>query len=268
MNVSALLPSIIATARKAGAFIREERESFDYGAVKIKGLNDLVSYVDRTAEELIVNELRTLLPAAGFITEEGTASEKKDFNWIIDPLDGTTNFVHGIPAFAVSIGLEHRGEILAGVVYEVSRDECYYAEKGKGAFLNEKKISVSERQSLSESLIATGFPVHNFDRLDDFLKALTHFLRNTHGVRRIGAASVDLCYLACGKVDGFFEYNLSPWDVAAGALIVLEAGGTVTDFSGGSNWLFGREICCSNGIIETEFAATIRAAFNNDGQKK
>jgi myo-inositol-1(or 4)-monophosphatase len=261
MNTAALLPSMITAAKNAGAFIRRESGNFRYDTVKLKGLNDLVSYVDKTAEEMIVNELQQLLPGAGFIVEEDTRSGKKEYNWIVDPLDGTTNFIHGIPSYAVSIALEHDGLIIAGVVYEVSRDECFNAEKGKGAFLDENRIRVSARQSLSESLIATGFPIYNFSRLDAFMSALKYFMQHTHGVRRIGAASVDLCYLACGRLDGFFEYNLSPWDVAAGALIVEEAGGTVADFSGGGNWLFGKEIACSNGLIAAEFSEVIRAAF-------
>lgn len=256
-----LLEQMIETAKQAGSFIRHERESFRDSDVEVKGLNDLVSYVDKTAEKIIVDALGLLLPEAGFIAEENTRSERAACNWIIDPLDGTTNFVHGLPCYAVSIALEREGEILAGVVYEVSRDECFSAEKGKGAFLNGQAIRVSTRQSLSESLIATGFPIYNFQRLDHYLSALRYFMQHTHGVRRIGAAAADLCYLACGRVDAFFEYNLSPWDVAAGALIVREAGGTVSDFSGQDNWLFGREICCSNMALKESFQTVIRDLF-------
>jgi myo-inositol-1(or 4)-monophosphatase len=258
-----ILNRVIETAKKAGAYIRLERENFTYGKVEIKGLNDLVSHVDKTAEEMIVTELAAIFPEAGFIVEENTRSEKKEFNWIVDPLDGTTNFVHGIACYAVSIALEHKGEIILGVVYEVSRDECFYAEKNKGAFLNGKTIHVSDRKKISESLIATGFPVYNFSRIDAYLTALKYFMQHTHGVRRIGAAAADLCFLACGRVDAFFEYNLKPWDVAAGALIVKEAGGTVCDFSGNTNWLFGQEICCTNGLLEEEFTKVIRDTFHN-----
>lgn len=261
MDLSVLLPQIISTAKKAGAFIRRERENFSYNKVEIKGLNDLVSYVDKTSEEIIVNDLKTIFPEAGFITEENTLTEKKEYNFIIDPLDGTTNFVHGIPCYAVSIGLEHKGEIILGVVYEVSRDECFSAYKNGGAFLNEKQIKVSERKTLSESLIATGFPIYNFSRLENYLNALKYFMQHTHGLRRIGSAASDLCYLACGRVDAFFEYNLNAWDVAAGALIVKEAGGTVCDFSGNQNWLFGKEISCANGFLEKEFNEVIREMF-------
>ncbi|MBS1637623.1 MAG: inositol monophosphatase [Bacteroidetes bacterium] len=260
-DISSLLQPTLDTAARAAAFIRRERSRFSYQKAEIKGLNDLVSYVDRGSEELIVRELALILPEAGFIVEENSASGKKDFNWIVDPLDGTTNFIHGIPCYAVSIALEYKGKIVLGVVHEVSRDECFYAVKGKGAFLNGEPIRVSDRAMLSESLIATGFPIYNFSRLEPFMHTLSHLMKSTHGIRRIGAAAADLCYLACGRVDAFFEYNLNAWDVAAGSLIVEEAGGSVTDFSGGENWLFGKEICCTNGYLKQEFETVIRNHF-------
>jgi myo-inositol-1(or 4)-monophosphatase len=262
MQATSLIQGMIATAKEAGAFIKKERENFDYTNVEIKGLNDLVSYVDKTSEKIIVDRLKLLKPEAGFIVEENTETEKHAYNWIVDPLDGTTNFVHGIPCYAVSIALEYKHDIIAGVVYEVSRNECFYAEKGGGSFLNGKDIHVSSRPTLSESLIATGFPIYNFNRLDSYLSALTYFMKHTHGVRRIGAAAADLCYLACGRVDAFFEYNLNAWDVAAGALIVTEAGGTVCDFKGANNWLFGKEISCTNSALEAEFNKVVMEFFS------
>lgn len=262
IELSKMKLQVIEVAKEAGLFIREERKTFNYGKVEIKGLNDLVSYVDKKAEELIVNKLQVIFHEAGFIVEENTLSEKKEYNWIVDPLDGTTNFVHGIPCYSVSIALEHKGEIILGVVYEISRDECFSASKNNGAFLNDLPIKVSTRKNLSESLIATGFPIYNFDRIDDYLAALKFFMQHSHGVRRIGSAATDLCYLACGRVDAFFEYNLNPWDIAAGSLIVKEAGGTVTDFSNKENWLFGKEISCTNGLIFGEFHAVINSHFN------
>jgi myo-inositol-1(or 4)-monophosphatase len=256
--------ALIQIAKNAGAFIRNEGAKFSYEQVEIKGLNDLVSYVDKSAEQMIVNALAALLPEAGFIVEENTRTEKKEYNWIVDPLDGTTNFIHGIPCYSVSIALEHQQEIIAGVVYEVARDECFSAFKNKGAFLNEKKIQVSSRKNLSESLIATGFPIYNFDRIDSYLNCLKYFMQHTHGIRRIGSAATDLCYLACGRVDAFFEYNLKPWDVAAGALIAMEAGGTVNDFSGGKNWLFGAEIAATNGNLNKEFNDVVRMFFEQE----
>ncbi|MDP1802938.1 MAG: inositol monophosphatase family protein [Bacteroidota bacterium] len=260
-KLNSILPSVISTAKKAGAFIQKERENFSQDKVEIKGLNDLVSYVDKTAEAIIVKELQTILPQAGFIVEENTLSEKKEYNWIVDPLDGTTNFVHGILCYAVSIALEYKGEIILGVVLEVSRNECFYAVKNGGAFLNEKPIKVSVNKELKDCLIATGFPIYNFERIDPYLKTLEQLMRSTHGVRRIGAAAADLCYLACGRVDAFFEYNLNSWDVAAGVLIVNEAGGKVSDFTLGNNWLFGKELIASNLSIFNDFSALIVKNF-------
>jgi myo-inositol-1(or 4)-monophosphatase len=256
-----LLSGVLEISKKAAIFIREERAGFQYESAEQKGLNDLVSYVDKGAERMIVDGLEKLFPEAGFLVEENTKTEKGAYNWIVDPLDGTTNFVHGIPCYAVSIALEHQGRIILGVVYEVSRDECFYAEKGNGAFLNGQKIKVSERKNLSESLIGTGFPVHNFSRIKEYLPALQYFMEHTHGVRRIGSAASDLCYLACGRLDAFFEYGLNPWDVAAGALIVTEAGGSVCDFSGNNNWLMGKEIACTNSLLKTEFESNIQSFF-------
>lgn len=256
-----ILEKVISTANVAAGFIRKEKEQFRYEQVKVKGLNDLVSHVDKKTEELVVASLRDILPGAGYIVEENTASGRKDMNWIVDPLDGTTNFIHGVPSYAVSIALEHQGEVILGVVHEVSRDECFSAIRDGGSYLNGKRIGVSQRESLSESLVGTGFPVYNFERMSGFMSALEYFIRNTHGVRRIGAASVDLCYLACGRLDAFFEYNLHPWDVAAGALIVKEAGGKVCDFSGGGNWLFGKEMVASNPLIENELLEVLKKHF-------
>ncbi len=256
-ELQSLLQGVREIAQRAGAFIQKERETFDYGRVEIKGLNDLVSHVDKGAEALIVEGLRTLLPGAGFIVEENTATDRGDYQWIVDPLDGTTNFVHGIPCYAVSIALACGSEVLLGVVYEASRGECFEAVKDGGAFLNGSAIRVSERKHLSESLIATGFPIYNFERLDNYLSTIRYFMQHTHGLRRIGAASVDLCYVACGRMDAFFEYNLQPWDVAAGALIVSEAGGHCSDFRGGGNWLFGKEMCCSNVYLKEAFQKVV-----------
>ena len=261
MDLKLITQNVVDIAKEVGFFIRTERIKFNYDNVEIKGVNDLVSYVDKTSEKLIVEKLMQLPIDAGFMVEENTISEKKEYNWIVDPLDGTTNFVHGIPSYAISIALEYKGEIISGVVYEVSRNECFWAFTNGGAFLNGIPISVSKQKNLSESLIATGFPIFNFEKIKSFLVCLEYLMRNTHGVRRIGAAAVDLCYVACGRVDAFFEYNLNPWDVAAGSLIVKEAGGTVCDFKKEDNWLFGKEIIATNSSIKTEFENLIYENF-------
>lgn len=242
-----LLQDVIILAKETGEFIRQESRKFDTSKVEYKGKNDLVSYVDKEAEKRIVNGLREILPGAGFITEEGTDSRKSDtYNWIIDPLDGTTNFIHSVPVFAVSIALIKRNELVLGVVYEVNRDECFHALKEGGAFLNHFPISVSKVKTLDQSLIATGFPYYNFEQMAQYLAILNDFMQHTHGLRRMGSAAVDLAYTACGRFEGFFEYNLNAWDVAAGILIVKEAGGIVTDFKGGNDCVFGRQLIAGN----------------------
>jgi myo-inositol-1(or 4)-monophosphatase len=240
-------------AKEAGAFIHKERQNFNLDTVEKKGLNDLVSYVDKQAEMIIVSRLQQVLPESDFIAEEGSAGTTgKDWTWIIDPLDGTTNFIHGVPVFAVSIGLRHLDEIVLGVVYEVNQNECFYAVKGQGAFCNEMPIQVSNSPTLSEGLMATGFPYSAFKQLDQYLAVLKALMENCHGVRRMGSAAIDLCYVAAGRFEAFYEYDLKPYDVAAGSLIVKEAGGIVTDFKGGNDYLFGREILASNPHVYPE----------------
>lgn len=241
-------------AKEVGAFIRKERQHFSVEKVEHKGFNDLVSYVDKEAERQIVDRLSLILPEAGFITEEGTNTTKGEvYNWVIDPLDGTTNFIHNIPVFAVSIALMENEDLILGVVYEVNRHECFYAMKGGGAYCNDTRIKVSTAPDLSASLIATGFPYYNFELIDKYLATMKSLMQKTHGLRRLGSAAVDLCYVASGRTEGFFEYNLNSYDVAAGALIVQEAGGTVTDFEGGNDFVFGRKIVASNGKIHVDF---------------
>lgn len=242
-----LLQEVIVLVKETGEFIRQESRNFDESKVEYKGKNDLVSYVDKEAEKRLVQGLSEILPGSGFIAEEGTSTKKSDtYNWIIDPLDGTTNFAHGIPVYAISIALLKRNELSLGVVYEVNRDECFHAIKGGGAFLNHASISVSETNTMDKSLIATGFPYYNFEQMKQYLNIINEFMQSTHGLRRMGSAAVDLAYTACGRFEGFFEYNLNAWDVAAGALLVQEAGGQVTDFKGGADFLFGREIIAGN----------------------
>ena len=237
-------------ARSVGKFMAEERKNFDSSMIESKGLHDLVSYVDKESEKRIVEQLSKLLPESGFIAEEGTSSKHGErFNWVIDPLDGTTNYIQGVPIYAVSIGLLDGDELVVGVVYEVGLDECFYAWKEGGAYLNGEPIRVSERDDIHDALLATGFPYSNFDQLDEYLALLKWTMTNARGVRRLGSAATDLAYVACGRFDSFWEYDLKPWDVAAGALIVKEAGGVVTDFNGGSNYIFGGEIIASNTLL-------------------
>jgi myo-inositol-1(or 4)-monophosphatase len=238
-------------ARTVGKFMAEERNSFDASMIENKGLHDLVSYVDKASEKRIIEELSKLLPDSGFIAEEGTSDKHGErFNWVIDPLDGTTNYIQGVPVYAVSIALLDGDELVLGVVYEVGRDECFYAWKNGGAFLNGEPIHVSERGDIHDSLLATGFPYNDFSKLNQYLEFLKWTMTHARGVRRLGSAATDLAYVACGRFDAFWEYDLKPWDVAAGTVIVKEAGGTVTDYKGGNDYLFGREIVASNKLID------------------
>ncbi len=249
-------------ARSTGRFVLGEVHKLRHGDIETKGLHNFVTYVDKEAEKQIVDKLQALIPAAGFIAEENTASHKgEEYNWVIDPLDGTTNFIHGIPVYSVSIALMHHQRIVAGVVYEPNRDERFRAVRGGGAFLNGEPIRVSRETNLKESLIATGFPYYDYSRMPAFLELFRWCMENTHGLRRLGSAAVDLAYVACGRFEAFYEYGLNAWDVAAGSLIVQEAGGKVSDFSGGDDFLFGREIVAANNPLFKPFLEKVREAF-------
>lgn len=259
MDYSAICESVCRVAEQSGGFIAAQREVFSADKIEHKGAHDMVSYVDKEAEKMVVAGLKELLPEAGFITEEGTVevADGQEYKWIIDPLDGTTNFIHGLPPYCVSIALTEGEEIVVGVVYEVTKKECFYAWKGSAAYLNGKVIRVSETKKLDNSLIAVGLAHASDDKIARLLEKMDFFLRNTNGIRRIGSAAADLAYVACGRFDAFYQDNLSPWDVAGGALIVERAGGCVTDYSGGGNYVFGREIIASNPDIYEDFKKSI-----------
>lgn len=259
MDLEKVLNSTIEIVKQVGGFIRQEGQNFDRDNIEKKGFNDLVSYVDKQAEEQLVKGLRETLPEAGFITEEGTAEDKgEQYKWIIDPLDGTTNFLHGLPVFAVSVALIRDEELVLGVVYEINMDECFYAREGGKAYCNGKEIKVSPVPTLSESLLATGFPYYDFNLMQDYLDILNQFMESSHGLRRMGSAAVDLVYVACGRFEAFYEYNLNAWDVAGGAFIVQQAGGKITDFKGGNDYVFGRELLASNGQVHQETLEVIQ----------
>ncbi len=249
-------------AIRAGDYIGGQLKSLKASDVESKGLHNFVTHVDKTAEKLIVKALEPLLPEAGFIAEENTIHTKDSpFQWVVDPLDGTTNFIHGLPCFSVSIALMYRGKVVLGVVYEINQNECFYGWDKGGAYLNGEPIRVSEAGSLNDSLLATGFPYFDYSLTDKYMELFTWCLRNSHGVRRMGSAAVDLAYVSCGRFEGFFEYSLSPWDVAAGSLLVREAGGRVSDFSGGSDYLFGKQILAACPGIYDELASRVQRVF-------
>jgi myo-inositol-1(or 4)-monophosphatase len=245
--------------KQTGLYIGQEAQNFNSDQVESKGVHDFVSFVDKTAEKQLVEGLKKLLPEAGFIAEEQTETYRGErYNWIIDPLDGTTNFIHGLMPYAVSVALMESEEIVLGIVYEISRDEMFYAWKGSKAFLNGKEISVTKATKVNDALIATGFPYYDYERLPQFMDTLDFFMRNSHGLRRLGSAATDLVYVACGRFDAFYEYSLSPWDVAGGAIIVQQAGGKVSDFKGGGNYIFGNEIVATNNNIYDDFLKNIK----------
>lgn len=245
---------VIEIVKETGSYIKNEllnRESLE---LEVKGRHNYVTHVDKGAEMQLVQKLLPLVAGAGFIAEEGTNTTKgKSYNWIIDPLDGTTNYIHGLPPFAVSVALMKDEDIVLGVIYEIGLDECFYAWKGGGAFLNGKRIRTSKVSKIQDSLLATGFPYTRFEHMDRFVKSMEYFMVNSHGLRRLGSAATDIAYTACGRFEGFYEYGLQPWDVAAGIIILLEAGGKVSDFKGNSDYLFGNEFVASNPLVFREF---------------
>ena len=250
-------------AREAGALLADyfrRRIGFEY-----KGDVDLVTQADRESEALITQHIRARWPEHDLIGEEGARRETgSDYRWYIDPLDGTTNFAHGFPVFCVSLGLEYKGERIAGVIYDPTRDELFAAEKGSGAFLNQQRAHVSKVDNLAEALVATGFPSHKRHKNPNI-----HFYHQitlrTHGVRRAGSAALDLASVATGRIDGFWEFNLNPWDTAAGVLIVEEAGGRVSDFAGGKWLIDSRQTLASNGLIHEALIAEMQAVFEGRG---
>lgn len=262
MNYELLCTKVISIVRLTGNFIRKEALQFDVQKIEYKGLNDMVSYVDKTAEQKLVQNLEKLIPDAGFITEEKTINRTgKTYSWIIDPLDGTTNFIHGIPTYGISVALYENGLPVIGVVYELNRGEMFYSYKGGPALMNKKEIRVSTNPDLKSSLVATGFPYYQFDKQPQYLQLLTEMMQKSHGVRRIGAAAIDLVYTACGRFDAFFEYNLQQWDFAAGCFIVQQAGGEVYDFAGGNDYFTKREILATNGKLTAEMLTAIKRYF-------
>ncbi len=249
MNLAQLLTQVIKISDEAGTFIREAQAQFQWKDLEYKGNNDLVSYVDKNTEKLLVSSLREILPEAGFITEEQTVpTQEKPWQWVIDPLDGTTNFIHGIPVYCISIALMKHGVPVLGVIYDVTRRECFYASKEGKAYCNGQEITLAAQAKLRESVLATGYPQIRFDRLDQYLGILGQCMQCTHGIRRMGSAALDLAYVACGRVSAFFEHNLNIYDVAAGVVLVQQAGGKITDFKGGNEYLWGREILAANQV--------------------
>jgi myo-inositol-1(or 4)-monophosphatase len=256
----AFLPAMADIAREAGALLMEYFRR--HVAVEYKGEADLVTIADRKSEALIRERIRQRWPTHDILgEEEGFKDTGSDYRWYVDPLDGTTNFAHGYPVFCVSMALEYRGTRIAGMVYDPTRDELFSAEHGSGAYLNQQRIHVSKIANLAECLVATGFPSHKRHKNPNIFFYHQITLR-THGVRRAGSAALDLCCVASGRFDGFWEFNLNPWDTAAGVLIVEEAGGKVTDFSGGPFQIDSRETLASNGLVHAALLEEFQKIFS------
>lgn len=260
MAGSANLNVMMKTARKAGRALLKDFGEVENLQVSTKGPGDFVSRADRTAEATILEELQTARPTYGFLGEEGKEIEGDDptRRWIVDPLDGTTNFLHGLPHWAVSIALEHKGQIVAGVIYDPVKDEMFYAEKGGGAWMNESRIRTSGRQRMIESIFATGLPFAGRADLPETLQDLARILPTCAGVRRFGSAALDLAYVATGRYDGFWERRLHAWDIAAGIVIVREAGGLIEPLNPRGDIIADGELICANEAIFQTFSKVIR----------
>lgn len=258
ISMEQLFNTALLAAQSAGHYIYSHLH--ETVTVNYKGETNLVTQVDRKAEEMIISIIREAFPEHRILAEESPALvSDSPYRWIIDPLDGTTNFVHGVPIFSVSIALEYGGELLLGVVYDPCRKEIFSAIRGQGAYVNKEPIRVSATPTLIQSLTATGFPYENGAVFDANMQIFSEVYRRSQGVRRAGSAALDICYVASGRFDGFWEFSLNPWDVAAGALIVLEAGGRVEDFNGGQFCTENASrIIATNGLIHTELLNIIR----------
>ncbi len=259
---SATINVMIRAAEKAGKMLIRDFGEVEQLQVSRKGPADFVSTADLKAEKAVKAELQKARPDFGFLMEESGSAEGRDktTRWIVDPLDGTTNFLHGLPHWAVSIALEREGEIVAGVVYEPVRDEMFWAEKGQGCFLNAQRLRVSERRRLDDSLIATGIPFKGRGDHPHFLRQQTAVMAEVAGIRRFGSAALDLAYVAAGRYEGFWETGLSPWDIAAGILMVSEAGGFVTEIGGGRNPLYGPDLLAANSHLHRSLSKLLIAA--------
>lgn len=263
MNLEALNKEVNAIIREVGNYISAQKDHLSTADIDTKGIHDLVTFVDKRSERMLVDQLSSILPDSGFLVEEQTVENKgKEYTWIIDPLDGTTNFIHGLPAYSISVALMKEHELIMGTVLDVEADECFYAWHGGPAHLNDNIITVSKTKDLGDSLLATGFPYSDFGKLDSYIELLKYLMKNSRGIRRFGSAAIDLSWVACGRFDGFWEYSLKPWDVAAGSLILKQAGGLVSDFKGGNNYLYGKEIVSGNPEIQQELLNLVKNFFD------
>ena len=258
-----MLNTAVKAARRAGNIINRATRNLDVLAVREKAANDFVSEVDREAEHAIISTLHEAYPGHAILAEESGASGASEYQWVIDPLDGTTNFLHGFPQYCVSIALAHRGTVTQGVIYDPVRNDLFTASRGRGAYLNDRRIRVSKRQHLRDCLVGTGFPFRDGSYLDTYLAMMRAMITHAAGIRRPGAAALDLAYVAAGFYDGFWEIGLNPWDVAAGSLLVLEAGGLIGDLAGEGDYLHGGQVIAASPKIFAQMVNTL-APFRGD----
>ena len=252
-----MLNIAVRAARRAGSIINRAALDGSPLEIRAKRVNDFVTKVDRAAEEAIIETVRRAYPDHAFLAEEsGQSDGAAEYRWIIDPLDGTTNFIHGFPQYCISIGVEHRGALAHAVIYDPVKNELFTASKGRGAFLNDRRMRVAKCAKLQEALVGTGFPFREVGRIDVYTEQLKRLMQSSAGVRRAGAAALDLAYVACGRLDAFWELGLSPWDMAAGALLIQEAGGLVADLDGEDRYLESGDICAATPKI---FPALLQA---------
>ena len=253
MDIQNLTTQVVELTRETGAYLLKERAAFDAHTIEEKSAHNLVTTVDKGSEERLVAGLSKLLPESGFIAEEGTATHKGEvYNWIVDPIDGTTNFVHNLPTYSISIALKRNETTILGVIYVPVTNEMFYSWEGAPAYCNGKEIHVSSTTKVETSLMATGFPYATYPKLDNLMQLYKWFLIHSRGVRRFGSAAIDLAYVAAGKFEGFYEWGLSPWDVAAGAFLVQQAGGKVTDFNNREDYINGNGILATNAHTHSE----------------
>ena len=252
-----MLNTAVKAARRAGTIINRASQNLDILTVTEKAANDYASEVDHAAEEAIIRVLHEAYPAHSILAEESGASGKSEFQWIIDPLDGTTNFLHGFPQYAISIALAQKGVLSQAVIYDPVRNDLFTASRGRGAYLNDKRLRISKRIKLQQSLLGTGFPFREFSQIDAYLAMFRDLTQKTAGLRRAGSAALDLAYVAAGRLDGFWEFGLSPWDMAAGSLLITEAGGLVGDLEGNGGYLESGNIVAGNPKIFSQLVQAL-----------
>ena len=263
MNYQQLCLGFLPTIEQTGQYIQDQfnqREAINF---QLKSKNNVVSEVDRHAEEILVEKAKQLLPQATFLTEEQTVSSKPgEYQWIIDPLDGTTNFYYGIPIFAISVALVHHNKIVLGIVQDVMHNDTFYAWQGGGCYLNGVKTLCTPIETTNEVFIATGIPNYDFDYVSEYLSSLNEIINSTRGIRRLGSAALELAYVAAGRFNAFFESGLKPWDIAASICLINESGGVVTDLLGGQNYLYGKSILAASQQVHPQLLEHLKSLSN------